>query len=133
MTAPFIMKKRDKYVLVVMLFLIVMVYVLQYFYKKYNYNKIAYYGMGTLGDIFINQTISEGFPICCVIDKRADRLGSILPGIKIVKPEEIESYKDVDAVIICNTYDHNSIADELIKNGLEERQILSINDVVFAI
>lgn len=103
------------------------------FYKKYGYEKIAYYGLGTLGDIFVRQTLSEGYPVMCIIDKKASSLKETISAVPVVFPENMDFYKDADAIVICIPYLHNEIADKLVSYGIPEEKILSINEIVFAI
>ncbi len=106
---------------------------LKAFLDRYGYKKIALYSLGTLGNIFLEEFYAEKTDIACLIDKNNGNFPQEIHGIPVIPPEEIGEFSDVDAVIICHVYYYNQIADDLIKLGVPEEKILSLNDIVFTL
>ena len=47
--------------------------------------------------------------------------------------KDICKQEEVDIIVICHVYYYNKIADELVKIGIPESKLLSLNDIVFTL
>lgn len=103
------------------------------FMDKLGYKKIAIYSLGTLGSIFLNEFLNENIDIIYVVDKNKKLFPDSINGVPIIEPNEIEKQQQVDLVVICHVFYYNQIADEIVKHGIPEDRIISLNDIVFSI
>lgn len=103
------------------------------FMKKNGYNNIALYSLGTLGSIFLEEFLNENLSITYAIDKNKKNFPEQIKGVPVIGIDEISAQKQVDAIVICHVYYYNQIADELVKQGVPENKIISLNDIVFSI
>lgn len=95
------------------------------FFEDQEFDKVAIYGMGDLGNLFLREfQKSEKIKIICGIDRNA---GAIISEIPIFKPESIETELDVVVVTIVDEF-------ESIKISLSQHtnaKIISIEDVLY--
>lgn len=106
---------------------------LKSFLDQLGYKRIALYSLGTLGNIFLEEFNNEKVDIVCLIDKNSHNFPDHIHGIPVISPDQINNYQEIDAVIICHVYYYNEIADELVTLGVPEKDILSLNDIVFTL
>lgn len=93
------------------------------YFEKRNYQSVAVYGMGNLGEIVIEEFRDEGINVQYAIDRRAD---DICYEIDIYKPND--DLKKVDVVVVTPF-----VHFEEIRRVLEEKMdcpIISIEDLV---
>lgn len=91
-------------------------YTLQYL-EKYGSKEIILYGLGTLGNVFIDR-FKKKIKICCIIDEyQAEKLKSY-EGIPVKKIKECHLYKSVPIVVTPVT-EYILIQNNLKKQGIE--------------
>lgn len=61
--------------------------------------------------------------IIAYIDNDSSKIGKNINGLSIISPENIKSFS-YDYIIIASTY-YNEIAEQLIRNGIDSKKILS--------
>jgi len=106
---------------------------MQEFLEKYGYNNIAIYAFGTLGHIFYDELFKSRVKVKYIIDKNYKSFDGSFKGAPVIGIEELFAQGKVDAFVICHVYYYNALADNLIKQGIDEEKILSLNDIVFTI
>lgn len=103
------------------------------FLDAYGYKKIAICGLSSLGNIFLEEAIAEGIDIVYIADKNAKIFPPNVNGIQVIDTKDICKQEEVDIIVICHVYYYNKIADELVKIGIQESKLLSLNDIVFTL
>lgn len=106
---------------------------LKSFLEAYGYRTVAMYSLGTLGNIFLEELLREDVNVAYLADRNKTSFPAAIFGIPVVAPEEVPLQNPVDAIIVCHVYYYNQIADELVRLGIPEEKILSLNDIVFTI
>lgn len=96
------------------------------YFRKNGYQRVAVYGMGELGRLFLKELCDSDIEIPYVIDQNAKSIS--VPGVKTVELKEVK--KDVDVIVV-------SVVDkyEAIKADIEQTvkvPVLSLDDVVFS-
>jgi [citrate (pro-3S)-lyase] ligase len=79
------------------------------FFLEKNFNNIAIYGAGTVGNA-IYEEIHREINVKYFIDKNIEGMAH---GIPIVKPEDVTSLENVDAILISPYFEHRFIEREL--------------------
>jgi NADH/NAD ratio-sensing transcriptional regulator Rex len=103
------------------------------FLKDKGIYNIALYSYGTLGSIFLPEFLKSNIKVSYIIDKNSQRLPEFINEIPVVNINEINEYKNSDAIVVCHVYYYNSIVDDLTRLGINEDKIISLNDIVFSI
>lgn len=103
------------------------------FFESCGYHTIALYSLGTLGNIFLEELLRENVRAAYIVDRNKNSFPAAISGIPVIAPEEVPAQKPVDAMVVCHVYYYNRIADELVRLGMPEEKIISLNDVVFSI
>lgn len=99
------------------------------YFKKNNYNRIAIYGLGELGNHLIDELKNTEIKIVYGIDKSVD---SIFGDIQTFSLEEIDRIsEDVDVIVVTAVFAFEEIEKELI--GKIESHIISLDEIVFEI
>jgi len=97
------------------------------YFRDNGYKKVAIYGMGELGKLFLRELNNTEVEIPFVIDKNA---GSItVPGIKTVTLREVKGVTDVIVVTVVDKFD-------TIKADIEKYMdvpVVSLEDVLFSL
>jgi hypothetical protein len=106
---------------------------LKTFFDDCGIRTIAVYSLGSLGKVFVDEACEEKLDIKYIVDRNPKMLPSEYNGIKIVDLNDIMLQENVDAIVICHVYYYNQIADELVKLGIPESKLYSMNDVVFTL
>jgi predicted nicotinamide N-methyase len=107
------------------------------FFAENGYKKVGLCCFGTLGTIFAEEMAVENsetndITIEFIADKRADIMPANYNNIPIILPEKITE-QSFDVIVVSHVYYYNEIADYLIKLGVKEEQIISLNDIVFSL
>ena len=103
------------------------------FLDGYGYKKVGICGFSSLGNVFFEEAITEGIDVVYIADKKNEMLPKKMGDVPVIGLDGICKYEDVDAIVICHVYYYNEIADELVKMGVRENKILSLNDIVFTL
>ncbi len=93
------------------------------FFEKRGIKQIGLYGKGVLGDFFVLEMEETDIDICFYIDKKRDS-NCKLPYCRI---EDDIPY--VDIIVVCVSYDYESIENTLIKSGVKSK-IISICEII---
>lgn len=91
-----------------------------------NYNCIAIYGMGELGERLYGELKESMVTIRCAIDKN---IGNTYTKLHVCNPENCP--RDVDVIVVTPTFAFREIANEL--SGYVNCPIISLEDVVFGL
>lgn len=87
-------------------------------------NKIAVYGYGRLGQILVKKLKNTKIDVGYIIDRNKKLR---VPGYIVFHPND--KLPIVDAIVITNVYDFDSISDELLKTT-KSINILSLADIM---
>lgn len=97
------------------------------YFSKNNYNRIAIYGLGELGDRLIDELKNSNIEIVYGIDKSSNGISSEL---KVYSPEQVVDVEEtVDVVVVTAIFAYEEIEDELYNQI--DCDIVSLEDVVF--
>lgn len=94
------------------------------YFKKNDYNSIAIYGMGEMGNRLYDELKQSDIEVKYVIDKNAT---SVYSELEVLDPEE--EFPEVDAIVVTATF-----AFDEIENSIENKvncPIVSLEDVVY--
>lgn len=105
---------------------------LKNFMKENNYNTVAIYGRGTLGELCYEEVKRTGTKIAYFIDKNAEELYSRLNELPVITTDKIKEQENVDAVIITPVYNFDEIKENLA-DVYDEEKIISLEDVIYSI
>lgn len=97
----------------------------EYFVEK-NYNTIAIYGMGEMGNRLYNELKDSSIVVKYAIDNDANNVYS---KIEIIDPED--DFEEVDAIIVTATFAFDRIEEKLREKT--ECVIISLEDVVYEV
>lgn len=97
----------------------------EYFVEK-NYNTIAIYGMGEMGNRLYNELKDSSIVVKYAIDKDANNVYS---KIEIIDLED--DFEEVDAIIVTATFAFDKIEEKLREKT--ECVIISLEDVVYEV
>lgn len=100
------------------------------YFKEQNYNTIAIYGMGTLGELFLEEIKKSDIKIACFIDKNSEDMFYGGDDIEVTGLEGIRSREDVDAIVVTPIADFDEIVDELQEAGVS-CPVVSLEDVIY--
>ena len=98
-----------------------------------GYKNIAVYSLGTLGNLFLEEAVKENIQISYIVDKNNSMFPTQIHNIPVIGLQDVSNQASVDAIVICHVYYFNQIADDLVKLGIKEEQLLSLNDIVFSL
>lgn len=94
-------------------------------------NKVAIYGNGTLGQLFLKEIKgTSDIDVLYMIDKNA--AGSENDGLPVIGLEDISKINEADAVIITPISYYDEIEQDLLKAGLVT-DIISLEDIVYLV
>lgn len=96
------------------------------YFKKNDYNSIAIYGMGEMGNRLYDELKQSDIEVKYVIDKNAT---SVYSELEVLDPEE--EFPEVDAIVVTATF-----AFDEIENSIENKvncPIVSLEDVVYEV
>lgn len=96
------------------------------YFKKNDYNSIAIYGMGEMGNRLYDELKQSNIEVKYVIDKNAT---SVYSELEVLDPEE--EFPEVDAIVVTATF-----AFDEIENSIENKvncPIVSLEDVVYEV
>lgn len=93
------------------------------YFQLHGYKRIAVYGMGDIGVLFVKELENSGIDIVYGIDRNIHIGGSV----KIYHPDD--TLPDVDAVVVTAVAYFDKIEEMLSKKM--ECPVLSIEDIVF--
>ena len=93
-------------------------------FNIFHCNKIAVYGYSRLGQILVKKLENTKIDVNYIID-RNKKLN--VPGYSVVHPED--KLPTVDAIIITNVYDFDSIHEELLMTN-DDVNVLSLADLL---
>lgn len=99
---------------------------LETYFLNNNYNTIAIYGMGELGNRLYEEIKNTNIKVKYAIDKNAD---SVYSNLDVVNMEE--DFEMVDVVVITATFDYDVIKDEI--STKIDCPIISLEDVVYEV
>lgn len=99
---------------------------LEVYFEKYQYKKIAIYGMSYAGETLINELKSTGITVAYGIDKKAD---FIYADVDVVSMED--SMEDVDAVVVTAITFFDDIEEKLSKKL--DCPIVSLEDILYEV
>lgn len=102
---------------------------LEEYLKRKQYNRIAIYGRGTLGELFYREIKESNIEIRAFIDKSVREKYENADGILIGGLDEIERFQDIDAIIVTPIFDYNRIEKEL-KRKKYTVNVVSLEDVI---
>lgn len=97
---------------------------IELYFIKHNYNTIAVYGMGELGNRLINELHESDIKVAYAIDKNE---ACVYPEIEIKEPGE--PVDDVDAVIVTPIWNFDEIKEVL--EGYMNCPIISLENVIY--
>lgn len=97
---------------------------LQDYFEKNNYNRIAIYGMGEMGNRLYDELKNSNITLAYAIDKDAD---SIYADLKVVSKED--ELQEVDVIVVTATFAFDEIKEELEKKT--NIPIISLEDIVY--
>lgn len=101
------------------------------FLQKNNINKIAIYGKGSLGELFLQELKNSNIKVVCFIDQnysRKPQTENAVPIISIKKFTELGT--DVDAVIVTPIHIYDDIKNE-ISSIIKCDKIISLEDIIY--
>jgi len=101
----------------------------EYFINN-NYDTIAIYGMGELGNRLYEELKSTDIKVAYFIDKNAEEIYYGLDDIPVVGLEEIERQDKVDVIIVTPIYDFDSIEESLSEYNIDA-DIVSLEEVIY--
>ena len=96
------------------------------YFKKNDYNSIAIYGMGEMGNRLYDELKQSDIEVKYVIDKN---FTSVYSELEVLDPEE--EFPEVDVVVVTATF-----AFDEIENSIENKvncPIVSLEDVVYEV
>lgn len=96
------------------------------YFKKNDYNSIAIYGMGEMGNRLYDELKQSDIEVKYVIDKNAT---SVYSELEVLDSEE--EFPEVDAIVVTATF-----AFDEIENSIENKvncPIVSLEDVVYEV
>ena len=96
------------------------------YFKKNDYNSIAIYGMGEMGNRLYDELKQSDIEVKYVIDKN---FASVYSELEVLDPEE--EFPEVDVVVVTATF-----AFDEIENSIENKvncPIVSLEDVVYEV
>lgn len=101
------------------------------FFNKYNINRIAIYGKGSLGELLFQELEHSSINIVCFIEQNSSTMFQTEYEIPIVNIKEFTILKpNIDAIIITPVHIYDSIKDELSSlKGCDK--IISLEDVIY--
>lgn len=102
------------------------------YFKEQNYNTIAIYGMGTLGELFLEEIKKSDLKVAYFIDKNSDDMFYGESNIEVTDLEGIHSKDDVDVVVITPIFDFDEIMDELQNAGIS-CPMVSLEEIIYDI
>lgn len=102
------------------------------YFKEQNYNTIAVYGMGTLGELFLEEIKKSDLKVAYFIDKNSDDMFYGESNIEVTDLEGIHSKDDVDVVVITPIFDFDEIVDELQNAGIS-CPMVSLEEIIYDI
>lgn len=105
---------------------------LKRYFEEHGFQKIAVYGMGTLGELFYDEIKDKGIKVQYFIDKNAEEIYFGLDDISVVGLDGIDGQEEVDAIIVTPVFNFDEIEKELEKAGAAA-EIVSLEDVVYEV
>ena len=105
---------------------------IQEYFSQNNIKSIAIYGMGTLGELFYEEVKNTDVSVKSFIDKNAEELYYGLDNLPIVNLEELDTIKDIDAIVVTPVFDFDDISKEIEKSG-SSSQMISLEDIIYDI
>lgn len=85
--------------------------------------KLVLYGAGIRGKRMLEQLKHEGEKVYYFVDKDSNKIGTYISGVPVISIEELKQVKDHR--IIITPANSEGIKDELLANGIKEKNILS--------
>lgn len=97
-----------------------------------NYNNIAIYGMGELGNRLYEELKDTDIKVAYFIDKNAEEIYYSEDDIPVIGLDDIENQEKVDAIIVTPIYDFDSIEEALLERSVEA-EIISLEDIIYEV
>lgn len=93
-------------------------------FEENNFHKIAVYGLGRIGQLFLNELMNSNVEICYGIDK-----GQIagIPKVKVVNPEA--EFDEVDLVVVTAMAGFHEI--KSLINAKVHCPVVSLEDIIY--
>lgn len=102
------------------------------YFKDNDIKSIAIYGMGTLGELLIDELKNTDIIIEYCVDKNAEEIYFTANDISVVGIDNIVDQKSVDAMIITPIADFGKIMEDLEEID-EEIKTISLEDIIYSI
>lgn len=94
-----------------------------------GYKNIAVYGKGTLGFLLHRELQNTNVTIEFFIDQTADEYSSNVDGIPVIKKEELDKMREVDAIIVTPIHAYENIRKDLESIGVTV-PIISLDEAI---
>lgn len=99
------------------------------YFKDNNYNRIAVYGLGEMGNRLIDELKNTEIEVAYGVDKDID---NVFCDIKVYSLDDIEEAAEkVDAIVVTAIFAYDEIKEQL--NEKMDCSIVSLEDVVFEV
>lgn len=100
------------------------------YFKNNNYNSIAIYGMGEMGNRLFEDLKESDIKVTYFIDNNADSLYQGWGDLPVIGIDEISEQETVDAIIVTPIYAFDQIEEKLIDAGVTS-DIISLEDIIY--
>lgn len=97
---------------------------IEQFFLNYNYNKIAVYGMGKIGQHFLSELENSKIEVAYAIDSK-----ETLSGVQIPVYSLKENLPDVDVIVVTPIFEYHYIYHKI--EEVLSYKIVSLDDVVY--